>query len=79
MKPRVSYDRTVQALYVRLADAPYDHGEDLDEDRRVDYAADGTPIGVEFLDVDEGVNLDGVPRAAEIAEALRPLGLKVYA
>jgi uncharacterized protein YuzE len=78
-KPTVSYDRHVHALYVRLSDKPYDHGRDLDEDRRVDYAADGTPIGVEFLDVDQGVNLDDVPEHDAIAEALEPYDLRVYA
>jgi uncharacterized protein YuzE len=76
---RVSYDRSVQALYVSLSDKPYDHGLDLDEDRRVDYAADGTPIGVEFLDVDHGVKLDELPEHDAIAKALEPYGLKVYA
>lgn len=77
--PRVSYDRSVQALYVTLSDKPYDHGRDLDEDRRIDYAADHTPIGVEFLDVDQGVNLDDVPEHDAIAKALEPYDLKVYA
>ena len=78
-KPTVSYDRAVQALYVRLSDKPYDHGRDLDEDRRIDYAADGTPIGVEFLDVDQGVNLDNLPEHDAIAKALEPFGLQLYA
>ena len=77
MKPKVSYDRTVQAIYVRLSTKPYHHGRDLDEDRRVDYAEDGTPIGVELLGVDDGVSLDDLPRADAIAEALKALDVRV--
>jgi hypothetical protein len=62
MKSKVSYDRTVQAIYIRLSTKPYHHGRDLDEDRRVD-AEDSTPIGVELLGVDEGVSLDDLPKA----------------
>ena len=48
----------------------YHHGHDLDEDRRIDYAKDGTPIGVELLGVDGGVRLDGLPSPEAILEAL---------
>ncbi len=79
MAPLVRYDRYAQALYVRLSDKPYAYGRDLDEDRRIDYAEDGTAIGVELLGVDQGVHLDDLPRADEIAAALKPLDLEVYA
>ena len=39
--------------------------------RRVDYAADGTPVGVELLCADQGVDLSGLPHPDRIAEVLR--------
>ncbi len=46
---------------------------ELDERRIVDLTAGDEAIGVEFLYVSEGIDLNGVPRAADIREALRSL------
>ena len=62
---------TYKQIYVRLSDAPYAYGEVIDRERVIEYAADGTPIGVEFLRVDGCVGLAGIPRADQIARALR--------
>jgi uncharacterized protein YuzE len=45
MTPKLEYDRDADAAYIRLQDAPYAYGEDIDRERRVDYAQDGTPSG----------------------------------
>jgi uncharacterized protein YuzE len=58
------------ALYIELADGAYDHSRELDEDRVIHYAADGTVIGVKFIGISDGVRLDDVPRAAEIERVL---------
>jgi len=71
MALNVKYDRDADALYVHLGDKPYSHGQDLDDERRIDYAADGTPIGVELTCVSLGVDLTDLPRADEISGALR--------
>lgn len=70
--------RPVQ-VYVRLSDAPYAYGEILDRGRIVDYAADGSPIGVDFLDASGCANLRAVPRAAQVAEALRAHDVSICA
>jgi len=67
----IEYDRRADAIYVRLRDVPYSYGYSVDESRRIDYGEDREPVGVELLDVSAGVDLRGIPRAAEIAEALR--------
>lgn len=77
MKPVIAYDQNVQAIYVRLSTMSYHHGRDLDEDRRIDYAEDDTPFGVELLGVDDGVCLDGLPSSAAIAAALKPYGIRI--
>ena len=66
-------------IYVRLSDAPYAYGELLDCERVVDYAADGTPIGVEFLRVSECAGVAGLPRAELVASALEAHDIRVCA
>jgi uncharacterized protein YuzE len=69
----IEYDDEADALYIAFdhigpVDARRQHL--LDDRRIVDLDADGEPIGVEFLDYSAGIDLDGVPRAEEIAQAL---------
>jgi len=59
--------------------APYAYGENLDHERRIDYAKDGIPIGVELLCVSEGVITDDLPSQREIERLLGDRGIKVYA
>ncbi|MDP8922826.1 MAG: DUF2283 domain-containing protein [Chloroflexota bacterium] len=63
-------DRLVN-VYVELSDAPYAYGHVLERGRVVDYAADGTPVGVEFVAVDGCASVATLPHADLIAEALR--------
>jgi uncharacterized protein YuzE len=44
--------------------------QQIDERRLVDYDAAGQPLGVEFLFVSDGVDLEGVPHADEVRRAL---------
>ena len=74
MPATATFDREADAVYVTLSDRQYAFGEDLDHVRRIDYAEDGTPIGVELLCVSDGVDLTSVPRADEVGELLRQLG-----
>jgi uncharacterized protein YuzE len=73
----LKYDREADAIYVRLSAKPYAFGEDVGLDRRVDYAADGTPVGVELLSVSHGVDLGGLPSTDEIAGLLEKAGVKL--
>ena len=77
MTARATFDREADAVYVKLGDQPYAFGEDIDHERRVDYAADGTPIGIELLCVSEGVDLSHLPHVDEVSAALRQLGIRV--
>ncbi len=76
---RLEYDRGADAVYMYLRDVPYAYGHDLDDDRRIDYGADGTPRGIELLAVSQGVNLDDLPAREEIAALLAQHHLKAYA
>ncbi len=73
------YDEEADAIYIRLSDKPYSYGEELDRERRIDYAADGTPIGVELTCVSAGVNLRDLPQQKAIAELLAKHRIKVLA
>ena len=66
-------------VYVELSTAPYAYGQVLERGRVVDYAADGTPIGVEFVAVDGCVSVAMLPQADVIAEALRQHDIPVCA
>ncbi len=76
-KPRVSYDREADALYVKLTDAPFAREQSIDDARHLNLAADGQVIGLEVLGVSRGVDLEGVPHADTIRRALRRRGIPV--
>lgn len=73
------YDPEADAIYIILSDKPYAFGEDLDHERRIDYAADGTPIGVELTCVSAGVDVDNLPEKGQIIALLESLKIKAYA
>ena len=77
MAANATFYREADAVYVKLSDQPYAFGEDIDHERRVDYAADGTPIGIELLCASEGVDLSHLPCVDEVTAALRQLGIRV--
>jgi len=72
------YDTEADAIYIYLSDKPYVYGLELDDARRIDYAADDSPIGIELIGASYGVNLDGLPQAYEIAELLECNGIMTY-
>ncbi len=76
---RHEYDPDADAIYVYLSEKPYAFGEDLDRERRIDYAVDRTPIGVEITCVSGGVNLRDLPDREQIARLLASLDIRVFA
>jgi len=76
---RIEHDREADAIYIYLGDTPYSHGKNLDNERRIDYDANGIPIGVELLCVSTGVITNDLPNRAKIERALENRGIKVYA
>ena len=75
---RINHDIQADALYIQLTSEPYAYGRDLDEWRRIDYSADGFPVGIEILNVSEGVNVGGLPNSREVAKAIESKGLTAY-
>jgi uncharacterized protein YuzE len=76
---RLEHDPDADAIYIHLHDLPYAFGEDLDRERRIDYAADGQPIGMELLCVSHGVNVDDLPEKEAITRLLEERNIKVFA
>lgn len=71
---KLEHDAIGDIAYVHVADAdsvPVRYTERLgggDEyERGIDYAADGSIVGYEFMNASAGLNLDGLPHRREIA------------
>ncbi len=74
---KVEHDPRHDTAYVTFAAGASVRQVALGGGRVVDYAADGSILGVEFLAPSQGLDLDGLPRPAEIARAARRHGLRV--
>jgi uncharacterized protein YuzE len=79
---RATYDPEVDILYVTLSDDLVDNTEDVSRrrqyERGIDYAADGSLVGYEFMNASRGIDLDGLPHRAALVELLeRTRGLRV--
>ena len=74
---KTTYDRKHDVAYVEFSGAHSDRQIALDDATIIDYAADGSVVGVEFISPSRGVNLTGVPRAADVEREVRRLGLPI--
>lgn len=74
---KTTYDRKHDVAYFEFSAADSELQVTLDSARIIDYAADGSVIGVEFISPSRGVNLAGVPRAADVEREVRRLGLPI--
>jgi uncharacterized protein YuzE len=69
-----TYDEEADVLYVQLRErAGQGHSKDFGGDRYVEYDTEGV-LAVEFLGASRGIDLEGIPHAAEIARGLAALG-----
>ncbi len=74
----LEYDESVDAAYLTLSDAAWDHQVRLDDARGINYAADGSVIGIEILSPRRnGVLLDGLPFPEDITRVLRSVGFRI--
>jgi uncharacterized protein YuzE len=74
---KTRFDRKDDVAYVEFSTADSARQVALDDATILDYAADGSVVGVEFISPSRGVSLAGVPRAAEIEREVRRLGLPI--
>jgi len=74
----LEYDESVDAAYLRLTDAAMDHQVRLDDARGINYAADGSVIGIEILSPRrKGVLLHGLPYPDDVARVMRSCGFRI--
>lgn len=73
------YDMNADCVYIRINDLPYAYSKEIDETRFVDYAQDGTVIGIELLYVSGGVDTSDLPYESEIGKLLEKHGVKIFA
>jgi uncharacterized protein YuzE len=77
---RITYNREADAAYIFLREEmQVAHTRNLDGSRLIDYAENGEPIGIELLDVSEGVNLDDLPARNAVSMLLEQQHIKVFA
>jgi uncharacterized protein YuzE len=79
--PCAEFDREADAIYVWLADVETTKSTQLDDFRNIDFSADGTVVGIEFLGVSGGVDLGDVPFSDTVEKLINELGLgiKIFA
>jgi uncharacterized protein YuzE len=70
----VAYDVPADTLYVRLSDQPVGSTTPLDDLRILDHDADGTLVGVEFIDVSRGIDLHDLPFGPELEQVIASSG-----
>ena len=73
------YSPTADAGYARVAEGRVDRTERLDQDRMVDYDAEGRILGYEFLNVSFGVDLSGLAHREALARLFEAHGIRVDA
>lgn len=73
------YDLNADCAYILINNLPHAYSKELDETRFIDYAEDGTVIGVELLYVSGGADVSDLPYQSEITKLLEKHGIKVYA
>jgi len=74
--PRYEYDPDADAIYVHLSDKEYSHGEDLSPEGRVDFAVNGSPVGVELTCVSSRAHRGDLPSTKEIAALVASLNIR---
>jgi len=74
----LQYDESVDAAYLEVTDGAWDHQVRLDDARGINYAADGSVIGIEILSPRrKGVLLDGLPYPDDVARVMRSCGFRI--
>lgn len=75
----LEYDEAVDAAYLQVSDGPWHHQDRLDDARGINYAEDGSVIGIELLSPSRiGVNLNGLPYASDVERVMRSRGFRIF-
>jgi uncharacterized protein YuzE len=75
----ITYSETADALYVQLSEADIARTTPVDDVRIVDYARDGSVVGVEFLAASDGLKLAGLPEKPRLEALIKGLRFPIFA
>ena len=76
--PLLEYDEAGDAAYIEFSDAAWHHQVRLDDARAINYAVDGSVIGVELLSPKrKGVLLEGLPFPTQVERVVRSVGFRI--
>ena len=50
------------AIYVSVSPLPVAYGKDLYDNRHLNFSKDGKIVGIEFLNVSKGIELEGISK-----------------
>ena len=78
-RPYATYSEQADAAYVHLAEGQVATTESLDDLRMIDYSGDGRVIGIELLDVSDGVDLRDIPQRPLVEALLHDYNFPVLA
>lgn len=56
---KVEYDKEAQALYIRVSDGVIDYTEEINDDILFDRTVEGKLVGIDILNVEFGIALQG--------------------
>ena len=73
---RVRVDREASMAYVRLTTESIRYTESFGDHRLVDYDEAGEVVGVEFVGIEGGADMDGLPEAERVRAALIESGYR---
>ena len=72
------WDRDADDVYITLrTDVPFKKTILMDDARMVDFGKGTVPIGIELLDVSDGVDVRGLPEEEAVAQLLRAHGIRI--
>ena len=80
-RPHAIHDDDADAIYVTLSDSKVERSQTLDDFRIIDYSADGVVVGIEFLGVGGGIDLEDIPYSTTVEKLINELnlGIKIFA
>ena len=76
---KYQYDPEADSAYILISDLKHSYTEEIDETRFVDFAEDGTVIGIELLYIGSGVDTSDLPYRTEITTLLEEHHVKIFA
>ena len=77
---QMHYDEAGDVLYVDITPSAAAYSKPIDDNRVIDYDAINNPVGIEFFNVSEGIDLSSMPHEEQLTTYLEETGtFKIYA